>query len=138
MKEDGGAHAGPRMEPKVVFANERTYVAWVKMAVTLGGIGAGLLGAASDQATGESMHDGVVHEATSVAKLIGMILLPVGIVFALHAAYTFRTRTAKIVNRDYAHISNETGPLVLGAFLVLALTAVLVVDVLVGGSVKLK
>lgn len=36
-----------RIEPKTFFANERTFLAWLHMAVTLGSISAALLGFAS-------------------------------------------------------------------------------------------
>ncbi len=33
-----------RIEPKTFFANERTFLSWLHMAVTIGSIGAALLG----------------------------------------------------------------------------------------------
>ena len=40
-----------RIEPKTFFANERTFLAWLHMAVTLGSISAALLGFASGWCT---------------------------------------------------------------------------------------
>jgi uncharacterized membrane protein YidH (DUF202 family) len=37
-----------RIEPKTFFANERTFLSWLHMAVTLGSIAAALLGFSSD------------------------------------------------------------------------------------------
>ena len=41
-----------RIEPKTFFANERTFLAWLHMAVTLGSISAALLGFASGERGG--------------------------------------------------------------------------------------
>jgi uncharacterized membrane protein YidH (DUF202 family) len=38
-----------RIEPKTFLANERTFLAWLHMAVTIGSISAALLGFASGQ-----------------------------------------------------------------------------------------
>ncbi len=38
-----------RIEPKTFFANERTFLAWLHMAVTLGSISAALLGFAAGE-----------------------------------------------------------------------------------------
>ena len=51
----------------------------------------------------------------NLAQLLGLVLLPVAILFLLFAAYTYWTRTKKILNRDYTEIASETAPLVLGA-----------------------
>jgi hypothetical protein len=37
-----------RIEPKTFFANERTFLSWLHMAVTLGSIAAALLGFSTD------------------------------------------------------------------------------------------
>ena len=39
-----------KIEPKTFFANERTFLAWLHMAVTIGSISAALLGFASGAA----------------------------------------------------------------------------------------
>lgn len=42
-----------RIEPKTFFANERTFLTWLHMAVTVGTIAAGLLGFAGTAARGD-------------------------------------------------------------------------------------
>ncbi|CAK8986332.1 Cytochrome b561 [Durusdinium trenchii] len=102
-------------DPKVVLANERTYIGWVKMSATLGGIAAGLLAAASDHAQVEASDGGVVSSATAVSRV--------------------RLSASAWEGRDYSHIAEESFPLVLGGILTLALTAVLIIDITLGESV---
>jgi hypothetical protein len=46
----GGVRTTPmRIEPKTFFANERTFLAWLHMAVTLGSVSAALLGFAGGE-----------------------------------------------------------------------------------------
>jgi len=71
-------------------------------------------------------------------QLIGLILLPVAIVFAIYACYVFRWRDNKIRTFDYAEIAPEGVPFMLGGVICAALVAVLMVDVTVGGSLKIK
>jgi len=130
--------SGIRQEPKAVLANERTAASWLKMSVMVGGIGAGLLGAARDYEKDDAAAGGVETGAALVAKLVGLVLMPVAIAFAAFAGYMFEVRRRKIAMRDYKNIGSETGPLVLGGALAFALLVVLLVDLIYGGAIRLK
>jgi len=62
-----------RIEPKTFFANERTFLSWLHMAVTLGSVAAALLGFA-----GATPDEAAAGQAPShMVELIALILLPV-------------------------------------------------------------
>jgi uncharacterized membrane protein YidH (DUF202 family) len=130
MSDDEGPSVGPGtklVDPKVLLANERTYLAWTKMSVTLGSVGLGLLAAGSDQAAREALRPDVTAPFNS-AWYVGCVLLPVAAVFIIYAGWMWGMRDRKIRRNDYTDLTNETIPLVLGGVLVLSLTAVLAVD----------
>jgi len=100
-----------KVEPKTYFANERTMLSWLHMAVTLGTIGAAML--AVD---------------TAGTRLAGMLLLPVAVLFALYAVMTFHWRSRGIAHKDSATPMHDmVGPTVLAIVLMLALGAVFLV-----------
>lgn len=68
-----------RLEPKTFFANERTFLAWLHMAVTLGSISAALLGFA----TGAAADDSQASVSRHLVELIALILLPLGVAMCL-------------------------------------------------------
>ena len=63
-----------KVDPKVFFANERTFLAWLHSALLLAGASVAIQGFA-DRAD------------NPVAKLYGVILLPVAISFIFYAMY---------------------------------------------------
>ena len=91
----GGKKAGvPRkmpmkIEPKTFFANERTFLAWLHTAVTLGGIGAAILALAPVSATDDD----------TGTNASGMTLAMVGILVTLYAMRVFQWRSKMIKER---------------------------------------
>jgi hypothetical protein len=90
-----------KIEPKVFFANERTYLHWLHYAVILSSVASSIL-AFSDQ-TGESW-----------GEWYALALLPVALGFCLYALYTFLWRLDQIRARIPARWDDPFGPLVLG------------------------
>ncbi|ORD93360.1 polyphosphate synthase put [Enterospora canceri] len=93
-----------RVEPKVFFANERTFLSWVQFAIFLGGIGTAMLGLANYK-----------------ANVCGAMLIVVAIVFAIYALHLFYWRAARIRVRDAGPYDDTTGPVVLVGVFILAL-----------------
>jgi len=62
-----------KVEPKVFFANERTFLAWMHLSVMLAGASIAILAFAEDQ--------------NPLSQIYGVILLPVAIAFIVHAMY---------------------------------------------------
>merc|ERR1711957_61856 len=93
-----------KIEPKVFFANERTFLHWLHNGVTLYTIAAGILAFAGD--TGSVS-----------AHWYAMALLPISLGFCLYALNLFLWRAEKIKTRIPGRWDDSRGPLVLGAVL---------------------
>ncbi len=76
-----------KIEPKVFFANERTFLAWLNMAVTLGTISLAIV-AFSDSST------------TRASQIYGIILLPVAICFVIYAVRVYMKRAIMIRRKE--------------------------------------
>lgn len=85
-----------RVEPKVFFANERTFLSWVQFAIFLGGIGSALLGLGDDK-----------------ASLSGLILIVVAVIFSFYSLYLYLWRASMIRRRDPGPYDDIYGPAVL-------------------------
>lgn len=97
-----------RVEPKVFFANERTFLKWVQFSIFLGGIGTAILG------LGEN-----------AAVWCGAVLMLVSIFFILYALYIYNWRIQKIRIRFPGPYDDLTGPTALvGFFMVALLTSI--------------
>lgn len=93
-----------RVEPKVFFANERTFLSWVQFAIFLGGIGTAMLGLENYK-----------------ANLCGSLLIGVAIIFALYALHLFFWRAERIRQKDPGPYDDTKGPLILVGVFILAL-----------------
>ncbi|KAF6262836.1 VTC domain-containing protein [Scenedesmus sp. NREL 46B-D3] len=109
-----------RIEPKTFFANERTFLSWLHMAVTLGSIAAALLGFSNTKGqAGLSAH---------LVEIIALILLPVAISMCGYAIFIFKWRSDMIAQKRPQHFDDRVGPLGLCAAVVTALLAILIVS----------
>lgn len=91
-----------RVEPKVFFANERTFLKWVQFAIFLGGVGTAILGLGDNESV-----------------WCGSMLMLVAVLFILYALYTFNWREEKIRIRYAGPYDDLIGPTVLvGVFLI--------------------
>jgi uncharacterized membrane protein YidH (DUF202 family) len=117
-----------KIEPKVFFANERTLLSWLHMAITLGSIAAGLLGVSVHSmvpSKGSAKAIAAPSDVLNAPEIIGMLLLPVAILFAVYAIFTFHWRGRLIHERIPGKLLNDTfGPTVLASILIAALSAV--------------
>lgn len=93
-----------KIEPKIFFANERTFLHWLHSGVTLYTIAAGILAFASD-----------THSVT--AHWYAMALLPISLGFCLYALHLFLWRSEKIRTRIPGRWDDSRGPLILGTTL---------------------
>eukprot|EP00877_Chromochloris_zofingiensis_P009475 jgi/Chrzof1/4781/Cz14g26070.t1 len=111
-----------RIEPKTFFANERTFLSWLHMAVTIGSIAAALLGfSGSDKGAGLGAH---------LVEIIALILLPVAVAMCGYAIFIFTWRGQMIAKKRPGHFDDRLGPLGLCVAVVLALSAILVVSII--------
>ena len=97
-----------KIEPKVFFANERTYLHWLHHGVILSTIASGIL-AFSDE-SGERW-----------GEIYALFLLVLSLGFCVYALHVYLWRAAQIRNRIPGRWDDPWGPMVLGALLVLIL-----------------
>lgn len=104
-----------KAEPKTFFANERTFLSWLHMALTMGSISAAMLGFS---ATGST------QEGPSETGIIALILLPVALLICVYALLVFHWRAQAIRNKDFLYYDDRRGPLALTIVVVAALTVI--------------
>jgi uncharacterized membrane protein YidH (DUF202 family) len=98
-----------KIEPKVFFANERTFLAWMHLSVILAGGSIAILAFA---------------EANNpLSQLYGVILLPVAIAFILYSMYQYTRRANMIRHRHPGPYEDTVGPTVLAVVLMLSILA---------------
>lgn len=73
-----------KVEPKVFFANERTFLAWLHMSVTLSSISIAIVAFA---------------EANEFSQIYGLMLMPVAIAFCCYSLYMYIKRSSMIRQR---------------------------------------
>ena len=99
-----------KIEPKVFFANERTFLAWMHLSVILAGASIAIL-AFADNSTG------------TAGQLYGVVLLPVAISFIVYSMYQYNRRATMIRHRHPGPYEDTVGPTVLGVLLMISIVA---------------
>jgi uncharacterized membrane protein YidH (DUF202 family) len=74
-----------KVEPKVFFANERTFLSWMHMAVTLSSISVAIVAFA---------------DTNEMSEVYGLMLMPVAIAFCAYACYQYMRRATMIRRRE--------------------------------------
>jgi len=97
-----------KVEPKIFFANERTFLHWLHAGVTLYTISASILAFAS-------------QENSVAAQWYAMALLPISLGFCMYAIHVFLWRADRIKTRVPGRWDDPGGPMVLGGSLVVIL-----------------
>ena len=117
-----------RVEPKTYFANERTFLNWMHMAVVTGTIASALLGLS--HAGGAVPEEGRNASLPWSVSVISLVMLPVAIMLAVYALYTFYWRLTMIRRREVAFFDDKHGPLVLAGVIIFALSVVFLVSLI--------
>ena len=102
-----------KVEPKLLFANERTFIKWLHMAVTISSVAIGILAFTSRE---------------NDAQVYALLLMPVALLFVIYAINTFLWRVEKIRTRNPLRWDDPMGPVILTLCLVVALTIQFVVN----------
>lgn len=98
-----------KIEPKVFFANERTYLHWLHHGAVLSSIASGIL--AFSAQTGNRW-----------GELYALMLLPLSLAFCIYAVHTYLWRTDRIKTRIPGRWDDSFGPIFLGSCLVVILS----------------
>ena len=97
-----------KIEPKLFFANERTFLHWLHYAVVLSSIASAVL--SMSESPGEEWR-----------QWYAMAMLPISLTFCVYALHTFLWRQDQIKNRIPARWDDPMGPLILGSLVVIVL-----------------
>ncbi|ODV95357.1 hypothetical protein PACTADRAFT_50092 [Pachysolen tannophilus NRRL Y-2460] len=92
-----------RVEPKVFFANERTFLSWLNFTVILGSLGIGLL----------NFGDNIGRVSAGMFTLIAMATM-------IYALITYHWRANAIRRRGSGPYDDRFGPTMLSFFLLVA------------------
>ena len=92
-----------RVEPKVFFANERTFLSWLNFTVMLGGLGVGLL----------NFGDKIGRVSAGLFTFVAMGTM-------IYALVTYHWRAAAIRRRGSGPYDDRLGPTLLCFFLLVA------------------
>ncbi|KAG0285353.1 vacuolar transporter chaperone [Linnemannia gamsii] len=93
-----------RVEPKVFFANERTFLSWLQFTVMLGGLSLGLL-----------------NFGDKVSRVSAGLFTFVALSFMVYALVTYHWRAHKIRNRELGPFDDRIGPTLLCFILLTAM-----------------
>lgn len=85
-----------RVEPKVFFANERTFLSWLHFSIFIGGIGTAMMGLGDHRAVWS-----------------GIVFIAVSVLFAVYALYLYFWRAGMIRVRDPGPYDDLYGPVIL-------------------------
>ncbi|KAL7445152.1 hypothetical protein ACHAXH_007820 [Discostella pseudostelligera] len=99
-----------KIDPKVFFANERTFLAWMHVSVILAGASVAIVSFTDSH-----------HSLTS--QLYGIILLPVSIAFILYAMTQYSRRASMIRRKAPGPYVDIVGPTVLTVILMISIVA---------------
>mmetsp|Transcript_10452 Transcript_10452/g.22132 ORF Transcript_10452/g.22132 Transcript_10452/m.22132 type:complete len:727 (+) Transcript_10452:237-2417(+) len=105
-----------KIEPKMFFANERTYLHWLHYAVVLSSMASAVL--SMSETPGEEWR-----------QWYAMALLPISLAFVMYALHTFLWRQDQIKNRIPARLDDPFGPLLLGSLVVVVLVINLITQI---------
>uniref|UniRef100_A0A7S4RA87 DUF202 domain-containing protein n=2 Tax=Ditylum brightwellii TaxID=49249 RepID=A0A7S4RA87_9STRA len=97
-----------KVEPKVFFSNERTFLAWLHVSVIL---------------AGASVAISAFADANPWSQLYGVLLIPVAVAFICYAMYQYARRADMIRRKDPGPYEDLFGPTVLGIMLMLSIVA---------------
>jgi len=102
-----------RVEPKVYFANERTFLSWLNFTVILGGLAVGLL----------NFGDKIGRISAGLFTIVAMGTM-------IYALVTFHWRAAAIRKRGTGSFDDRFGPTVLAVTLLCAVVVNFVLRIL--------
>ena len=113
-----------KIEPKTFFANERTFLKWVHISVTMGGMGGVILGFES------SSKYQLSHNDDEASLYSGAMFIVLGIVVTLYSMRVFWWRAKMIRGRIDGPFHDAVGPFLLGWAIIFALGATLFFSVI--------
>ncbi|KAL4435031.1 hypothetical protein ABPG77_003856 [Micractinium sp. CCAP 211/92] len=109
-----------RIEPKTYFANERTFLAWLGMATTLGTVSTAIAGFSVED--GRERKGGI---SQGTVELITLTLLPVSVAMIAYALFTFYWRSEFIRRKQVGFFDDKVGPVTLAVIVMASLAMIM-------------
>jgi uncharacterized membrane protein YidH (DUF202 family) len=106
-----------KSEPKTYLANERTFLAWLHMALTIGSIAAAMIGVSASSGSTKTA-------ASDQVGLIALILLPVALFITGYALLVYHWRTEAIAQKTDLYYDDRRGPFALTIIITAALSSI--------------
>jgi uncharacterized membrane protein YidH (DUF202 family) len=100
-------NAAIKVEPKIFFSNERTFLAWLHTSVLLAGASIAF--------------SSFTQQSSYYNQIYGVILLPVAIMFIVYSMYQYAKRCEMISRRAPGPYEDLIGPTVFGIVLMLSI-----------------
>lgn len=118
-----------RVEPKTFFANERTFLQWLNIAVLIMLTALSLLSGSAIIGTmagaGAGSYNCTAGAMCNATRISGAIIAPVAVLFMLYALWMYKKRSIQILRREAVRYDDQRGPVLLTA----ALIAVTVISI---------
>lgn len=119
-----------RIEPKSYFANERTFLSWMHMAITMGGITTALASFSVESANEAKPSAGSGPVTRKTTQAIVLMLLPISIGMIAYALFTFYWRSRCMERKQMGFFNDVIGPVVLCALIVLSLSTIMMMSII--------
>ncbi|KAG2482276.1 hypothetical protein HYH03_018790 [Edaphochlamys debaryana] len=110
-----------RVEPKSYFANERTFLSWMGMAITLGGVSSALIGFSGD----DDSTDHLISKRT--IDIITCIYSPLSILIMCYALFTYEWRSKFMRTKQIGFFDDKVGPITVAVLVLLTLITIFVI-----------
>lgn len=110
-----------RTDAKAFFANERTFMHWMNMSVTIGSISAALLGVSGHA---HKHWGGDFYKKAVAVRVLALAMMCIGIVMAVYAAVNFRLRGNMLLAKADGPYDNRMLPIVLSMVMITFLSVV--------------
>ncbi|PNH03530.1 Vacuolar transporter chaperone 1 [Tetrabaena socialis] len=108
-----------RVEPKSYFANERTYLSWMGMAITMGGVSSALVGFSGEP------DDGTEHLISKrTIDIITCIYTPLSILIMCYALFTYEWRSKFMRTKQLGFFDDKVGPITVAVLVLLTLLVI--------------
>ncbi|KAL6766846.1 VTC1 [Auxenochlorella protothecoides x Auxenochlorella symbiontica] len=111
-----------RIEPKTYFANERTFLAWLSMATTLGTVATAIAGFSVEDGDASGRKSSI---SPRTVELISMLLLPISVGMIAYALFIFYSRSENIRKKRIGFFDEKVGPLSVAIIVMISLTLIL-------------
>jgi len=117
-----------KVEPKVFFANERTFLTWMHTSITLASISVAIISFSTPSQEDMEAYTGGV-KPWIFPQIYGLTLLPISVFFIFYALYQYTNRANMINKREPGPYEDITGPSIMAAALVGAVLINFIVEV---------